>query len=204
MADFDFGLLSDELVAPEEQPEGVYEPIADHEAAAVDILIPFFRQGPRNCEVLAAMSEQVQEAEDAVAAMFDAFDLNTATGDRLDLIGALLGETRGNKDDEAYRAILRAIVLVNRSTGRRDALYDIMRAIDPASNPLVRDVYPAALELTMASTGGADTADVAALLRRAKAGGVWMDFVLGSPVDSDAVVGDVDGDPEGFIISSVF
>ncbi len=204
MADFEFGLVDEPLETPPPGAPAVLEQNTAHEEQAISLLIPFFRQGPRNREVLGAVVEQVQDLEDAIWSLYDAFDLESATGNRLDLVGKILNERRANRTDEQYRTFLRAVVLANRSTGRRDALYAVMLAMDADSEPALRDIYPATIEATMATTGDALPADVVLLLRRAKAGGVKLFLVVGPPVDETSIVGDVDGSPEGFIISSVF
>lgn len=68
-------------------------------------------------KLITALVSQKQEIEAALQALLTERAVDTAVGDQLDLIGALVGEPRGGKTDTDYRRYVRARISVNRSDG---------------------------------------------------------------------------------------
>lgn len=70
-----------------------------------------------------------QDIETAIQAVYNSRQIDNATNAQLDLIGALVGQARGNFTDAEYRSLVRAKILVNRSDGTSRAIADIMAAL---------------------------------------------------------------------------
>src|SRR5687767_3234790 len=112
--------------------DGEYSLNETHAEEGFAQLIDFFRVDcPRNQVVMDAVMAQAQEIENAFWELLTAFDLDTATNDQLLLLGKLVGEGQLGRDDEDFRAAIRARILVNRSDGRVEQLYEIGRALIP-------------------------------------------------------------------------
>ena len=89
----------------------------DHIIDGTSKVVSQSRGRPKFLGRLACYLNQVQHLEDAIFAVRNAFNLDTATGFRLDWIGAKVGQPRlGN--DTTYRALIKARIKVNRSQGQ--------------------------------------------------------------------------------------
>ena len=106
-----------------------------------------------------------------------AYQLDSAIGVQLDALGALLGRPRDGRDDDTYRAWLRAQELVLRSRGRPDDLLGILALTAPTA-ALDYSEGPGVVFLFAAPTGvSLDT--LGQILDLAKAAGVRL-WLLGS------------------------
>ncbi len=163
--------------------EGVYVYNSQHAEQAINNLIEFFRK-PRNSEMMRIVGGQIQDIEDAAWQLYNAFDVDTATGVTLDLLGGVVGERRDNRLDPDYRAAVRARILVNLSNGRIEDMLAVLAALIPNNTGiLVQEFYPAAIRFDVFdSFSGASAETVARMLRQAKPAGVKLTFV---PVDTD-------------------
>ncbi len=171
-----------EQAAPQPVPEGVYVHNPNMVDEASELWIEFFRK-PRWLELTDILVGEVQELEDAYWDMHLAFDVDTAEGHQLDLLGKRVGELRDGRVDDDYRAAVRTRILVNSSDGKLDQLYAIILSMLPDATVRAWEFYPAKLRLDVYdSFAGATPTTVARLVRQAKAGGVGLIFVA---VDTD-------------------
>lgn len=116
--------------------------IPDHVARAEANLESQFQQSPNLRAVLRAIVGEVQALEDAVySTTVDRF-LENARGVQLDQYGRVLGANRGGLSDTAYRQILSASILGNRSSGSIARLLDIYRILNGGGAVDVDQVYP--------------------------------------------------------------
>ena len=92
-------------------------PTIDHIADGTAKVISQYRNKPRFLIRLACYLNQVQHIEDAIFAVRDAFNHDTASGFRLDLIGRKVVQARVGGDD-TYRIYIKARVRVNLSSGK--------------------------------------------------------------------------------------
>jgi hypothetical protein len=164
-------------------PEGTYGHSPDHVERSILQLIEVFRK-PRNQEWLRTGVGQVQEVEDALWQLFNAFDLETGEGAVLDLIGNLLGERRDGRLDADFRAALRARILVNQSDGRLESMLAVLVALVPSlegsDNVTVEEQYPAGLRFEiLAALDGVEPATIVRMLRQAKPAGVRLNLTVG-------------------------
>lgn len=68
-------------------------------------------------KLVASYAAENQEINDAALALLSRVFLDGAEGVQLDGLGQIIGVDRGPFDDDQYRALLRAQILVNRSSG---------------------------------------------------------------------------------------
>jgi hypothetical protein len=204
-------------VAPEPGPDTgiglVYQ--ADHRADAESHLLHQFDDSARFHALVRALAGPTQYLEDQAFAVSGAFDLQTASGDALDLIGDFVGVPRDGRSDVAYRAYIYARILGNTSDGTRETLYEIVRVLIgpdpsvqilpgyPAGHPAHFDLNIAAVTLRFPwDTAGEEPPDVVAVavanaVALAISGGV--SFVLFYQFGDDAgtfyfATGDVEED----------
>lgn len=171
---------------PVEETEGFYVYSPDHAERMVNRLIEFFRK-PRNSAWLRdVVGPQIQEIEDVIWALYQAFDLETAEGAMLDIIGSIVGELRNDRTDTAYRVAVRTRVLVNQSEGSIEELNAIVESADPTLASYLQEFYPAALVFHWFGTWSAITAhDLYVLVRQAKPAGVMLHAILANDTATD-------------------
>ncbi len=126
--------------------DGQYDYVADHTEQAVGHLISFFRK-PRWMAFVRALVTPIQNLEDVIWAMYSSFDLETATGAQLDIVGSWVGEFRNDRDDAAYRTAIRTRILVRGSHGTIDDLLNILETAEPNVQHVLTEYWPATIVL---------------------------------------------------------
>ncbi len=106
------------------------DPSAKNLQAKLDALIPSqFLAADNLRALLSAVAAQVQGVDDALMQVLLARSIDVATGAQLDGIGDNLIEAREGQNDDEYRIRLRAKMLVIRSSGLTEEIYEIVRAM---------------------------------------------------------------------------
>lgn len=78
----------------------------DHTESALNLLLQQFKRSPNLKFLISAFTARSQELETVYQKMLVLYDLNTAVGDALDIIGDRLCESRGGRSDEEFRKSL--------------------------------------------------------------------------------------------------
>jgi hypothetical protein len=196
VADFEFDLQELIDAGLVTVVDGVFVLNEQHVAEAIDHLIELFKYGPRNQAIVAALVGQFQELENAAYQLKQAFDLDTAIGLQLDILGEVLGEDRKGRDDDDYRAALRVVILVSKSHGTIPQLLSIAQGMSPSASVNITEPGTMTLQINLSTLGSATLRTVFDMLKRAKAGGVRLLVTYGG------VIGAVDGTPAGGIIGA--
>lgn len=126
----------------------------DHVAAAVARLPQQYRADPPTAQqlLLEALVAGVQPLEDALQQVLAGFNVDNATGFALTVGGGLVGRRRnGIADDEMYRRLVRAQILVNSSDGLIEDLITICGLViyDPAARYVLRNTGAAAFTISV-------------------------------------------------------
>lgn len=166
--------------------------VESHADDGVGLLIWQFRGKPRLEAMLRALLTGVQDAENAVWAVLTERWLDNAEGVQLDRIGTIVDFARAGFEDEVYRTLLRAQILVLRSRARRQDLLRILEVVGVTiSLVAISQSGIAAMRIVVGEpfAGAIDGADVFRLLagststssrnrnqRGAKAAGVRLTF----------------------------
>jgi hypothetical protein len=125
--------------------------------------------------IVEAFSAEFQEIEDVAWQMFVARRLENAVGVQLDVLGAILGQSRNDYGDDDYRDQLKARILANASSGSIAEVLAILRLVVPISTTLVLTEWPPAgfvVEVGVDDLGTKLLELVASFLRTARAGGI--------------------------------
>lgn len=158
--------------------------IPDYCADGLALLIGQYKDKPRIAAWLCSFLRRAQNLEQAIVDVYTkGFDLDTAKGVQLDLIGRLVREARAARSDDEYRRSLRVRVLVNRSQGTIPELIAIARLFedfDSEAGSFVRiqGVQPARLEVRVVRTPVNSPVEVDKRLRQAKAAGVALQTLI--------------------------
>lgn len=103
--------------------------VLDHAEDASSRLLAQFDAAPKLHALVASLVGPFQHLEEAAFEVLSAFDVDTALGAQLDVVGALVGEARQGRSDIAYRAYVKARILSHRANGQAQRIYAIARAL---------------------------------------------------------------------------
>lgn len=147
-------------------------PFTTHVQRALERLITKFKDKPVVVGFVTALAQEVQELEDAVYDVWLNRTLDTATGDSLDMWGALLGRARGLLEDDDYRIRLKVKVLLLRASGTIPELMQAFMLLAPSPREVSLIArWNAAFELLiLGATSEGD--EFHSVLQEAKAAGV--------------------------------
>lgn len=151
--------------------------VTDHEDRAAARLTEQFKDKAAVVALLKTWAAQVQSLEDQSQELQLQRALASASGINLDLLGAIVGQPRGGRNDTQYRLWIAGRVLVNKSRGKTQQLIAIAAKL--ANGPVrLREFYPATFTIYCDRViVGADGVEIAKLLDIAKAAGIRMHFV---------------------------
>jgi hypothetical protein len=122
-----------------------------------------------------ALSQQSQQLETALLEILVDTRLANAEGTQLDTIGAIVGRDRSSATDDRYRDLLTAQIAINLASGTIQEILTIVELIVGADVDLeLVEYFPAAFEIEADDQPlpVGQGANVAALVKSAKAGGV--------------------------------
>lgn len=151
---------------------------SDHVAQARARLIEQYKDKPKILVIVDALARQVQEVEDAIFDVFVQSAIEDALGSQLDDLGDIVGEARQGVPDDEYRGFIRARIRVNRSSGKREELIQIVQFIqDDELGVAFDEYYPASIRIECEGAVELNALRIARMLLQAKAGGVALHFV---------------------------
>jgi hypothetical protein len=170
--------------------------ILDYSAEGNDRLIEEYKKKPFIEALNSAVLDELTELEKVFWDLYVLRSLDTAEGVQLDGLGDIVGEPRGNKDEETYRRFIRIRVLVNNSDGKIEQLYSILRGLlGEGFIADIQDSFPAGIVVYVGSPLDPLTPeDVNRLLRKAKGGGIRLDFVYSDLDETDMFLWSDDDD----------
>jgi hypothetical protein len=147
--------------------------VTDHVRAAWARLIEQFRDKDSLKAFVASYIKQIQGIEDACFDLLAGRIVDDAEGELLDFLGRIVGQERLGYADDAYRALVRARVRLNVSSGTPEDLIALAQLLGVV--PVVTEHPPAGV--TVVSTEPITNGDlIATLMNLAKAAGVRLVF----------------------------
>jgi hypothetical protein len=165
--------------------------ITDHVARSLARIAQQLRSSVSHAGLVTAFVAELQEAEDAIYGLIAGRALATATGVQLDKLGILLKEPRSGADDAPYRLRLQARILINRGSGTRELIIQVLFILTGQA-VIVTNYEPAAFIAQV--SGVEDSGTTSGLLQDATAGGV-RSYLLYATTDADHVF-TLDGTPD--------
>jgi len=139
-------------------------------------------QGKPNIEALiTAILEQVQDCEDVVEQLLSDRQIDTASGETLDVIGRIVGQDREGRDDPTYRIWIRARIIINRATGVTEDFYAILAAICQDTTPgdfRIIDEYLAGFRIFSAKATTVPVATMLSIINLIRGAGISMTLVF--------------------------
>lgn len=121
-----------------------------------------YQSSPKFLAFVKAMIQKLDDASNCLLSFTDAFDLDTAVGAQLDVLGAILGTSRtlpfqptsGSPvlGDSDYRTLLRAKVYLNLWNGEVDALQPLWQKIFPGGKIVIEDAQNMSATIVLSGT----------------------------------------------------
>lgn len=127
-----------------------YDPrhVQDHVETAPDKLLEQFKERPIFAALLRVFVAEFQKVEDAAWEVTTFRRIDSAEGDLLDRLGAIVVRPRGDLGDIDYRIAIRAQIRILKSTGRPEDLIAIALLSTPLGTDITYiDEYPAGLRI---------------------------------------------------------
>ncbi len=141
-------------------------------------------------KLIRALVEPVQDVENVLQQLYTERYVDTAVGDQLDILGALVGQLRLGLEDEPYRRVIRARISVNRSKGTIADVINVASLIiyDDDALILVDNHGPAALSVQIegVTVDFQTSVSLATLLRETVSAGVRLYLETQNIPDEDA------------------
>ena len=120
-----------------------------HISDYLNLIPPMNREKPRFISFLTAVLSQVSDLEELRTNLISVFDLDTAIGNQLDILGRLTGVSRGlpfepdsgsrTFSDEDFRLLIRARILQDHWDGTNAGLVTILQTLFPDSGMTFSD-----------------------------------------------------------------
>lgn len=117
--------------------------ITDHSDQAVDRLASQFKGKAKIEGLITAFTDQLQELENVGIDLLQDRYLDTAVGDQLDIIGAIVGQTRDGRSDDSYRNRIIAKIGQNTSKGLPENLISVFNLLTDSTRSVYLPYYPA-------------------------------------------------------------
>jgi hypothetical protein len=141
---------------------------------------PFWGK-PRWAALFVAIAREIQELEDTFFDIVESRFLDNATGPRLAMLGALVGQTDPGLGEDTFRALIRVRIRINRSKGTRDDVIEVLQLLGiPLANRSLTNSYPAKMQLQLSGALPLPIDLLTNLLNDTTSGGVGV-FVLYEP-----------------------
>lgn len=162
-----------------------------YEAGAVRLLY-MTRMGPNFRALVDIMDKRWAHLYGILEEIHQAFDLETCSGDRLDIIGGWLGRERASMEHERYRRALKVQRVVLASTGSGPNLLRVWSDWTQAAALEYRNVGPATVAMA-GIVAAEDEALLVEFLQDAASGGVVFSVraALTAPLICDSVASPV-------------
>jgi len=126
----------------------------DHVTAGLSLLPSQWEDKPVINGVLAAWLTPINETEQNALDVRDGFNINTAVGAQLDIIGEYFNEPRAGRSDEEYRNAILSIIASSNGSGTPSDLINLYQSLTSSESVKIWEHYP--LSVALLSTGGDD------------------------------------------------
>lgn len=115
---------------------------------------------------------QIREVETALFDLISKINIETAEGDLLNKLGAIVGAYRNGRSDADFRDEINLNIAINTSDGTEEVLTNIIKQLTNSQNVTLQRDYPAGLIITV--DGQNVTAGMSDKIQRAVAAGVSL------------------------------
>jgi hypothetical protein len=147
--------------------------ILDHADQAAARLLQQYREGVSVPALVRALSSGYQQIEDVLWDIRLRRAVSAAEGQQLDVLGRIVGQPRDGRTDAVFGIWILARVRLNKGSGRPEDILQVFAAITQGTTRLdLEEQYPAGFVLRIGANPNVPSAELATLLKTARAGGV--------------------------------
>lgn len=159
--------------------------VNDHADRAAARLTQQFREGASVPALVRALSGGYQQLEDVLWDIRLRRAVGAAEGEQLDVLGRIVGQAREGRTDAVFRIWILARVRLNKGSGRPEDILTVFAAVTQGLTTLaLEEQYPAAFVLRIGMSPAVSAAELATLLKSARAAAVYA--ILEAPNDVPA------------------
>lgn len=126
----------------------------DHVEAGLSLLPSQWEDKPVIRGVLAAWLEPLNITEQCALDVRDGFNVKTAVGNQLDIIGEYFDEKRAGRNDEDYRNAILSIIASSNGSGTPSDLMNLFQTLTSSNSVKIWEHYP--LSVALLATDGED------------------------------------------------
>lgn len=169
--------------------------IADHnfKEDAKSLLLPQFSRAENLKNILGALVEPFQGIRDGAYQISEGYDIETAEGVQLDVLGENLNVERQERSDEEYRDAIKARILINNSKGTSSDFIRMLKLVlgDIEFTVIENPSAPAQVQVIIYSPQNVINEELVNDITPCGVKGLF----LGNPYDDKQIfqLGDVDG-----------
>lgn len=125
----------------------------EHVETALDRILYQFKDKPKFEAFITAFVQQFQDIEDVIGQLLTDRQIDTATGENLNILGRIVGEERQGRTDADYRVWIKARIQINKSSGTSEEIINVLALITgfqtAGSFELIEDTYPAYVHIVV-------------------------------------------------------
>ena len=121
--------------------------ILDHSLSAKEVALEQFKNSSSLNNIISIISKQLDILEDELWNLIDKRSIETATGEQLDEIGIIVGESRLGRTDSEYRAAIQTRITINNAGGDRNTIIFIAKQLTGATKITLIESFPGKLFL---------------------------------------------------------
>lgn len=153
--------------------------VENHVELGLARLIEQYKESANFKALLTIYIQRYQALEDAIWQVITLRYIDTAFGVQLDGLGAIVNEPRGGLDDTSYLVVIKAKILILKSSGTGNQIQKILNlCIPPGYTYLYRDLGSAALLVRINEQIEFNILGLVRLIPLLKAGGVLFLFIF--------------------------
>lgn len=120
---------------------------------AIRRLLYQFKDKPNFEAFVTAFVQQFQDIEDVIGQLLTDRQVDTATGENLNILGRIVGQPREGRTDADYRIWIKARIQINKSSGLTEEIYNVLKLItgfmDVGDFQIEELDYPASFFMTI-------------------------------------------------------
>lgn len=172
----------------------------DHAEEGLSLLPSHWENSPNLRAILEAWLTPLNATEQCALDVRGGFNVRTAIGNQLDIIGDYFDETRDGRDDDEYRSAILSVISAAIGSGTPDQLMDLFAGITNSTSVSYWEHYP--LSIALLSTEGEDV-DIhdPQYMQNATAGGVEYVALMYNPF-SYAWIGTEAAKADAFLVTN--
>lgn len=136
------------------------------------LLLSQFQDSPNLKNFLGLFLDVYQGLEADLFDVKEGFDVDTAVGAQLDVLGAIVGIDRGGRTDSAYRPLVKARILINSSSGLYEEIIQFTKLlVGSAFTTTFTEQFPKGLEIQInGASAPVSSTDITLLAEMIEAG----------------------------------